>query len=277
MTEQHYPSIKQGFALILWYLLVTMATALVLLPLGIDPASDSSLVSFAYYTIAMGFLALLGLKKADRLVPISGDFRKMKWWVWLLILLLIPLHIIVVEPLISLIPMPEFFREMFEDLMKRDLFTFLSLVIAAPILEEFIFRGIVLEGFLKNYEPKKAIIWSAVIFGAIHLNPWQFIGAGILGFYIGWIYYRTRSLIPCIVLHFLNNLLAYLIFYFFPEIESFQELSPSLMVTLAVLLGAIASIILIIKTMDKGLPEVIISVEEENEALNATNQHTPEL
>ncbi len=277
MAEQHYPSIKQGFGLILWFLLATIATAIVLLPLGIDPSSGSSLVDFAYYTISMSFLAILGLKNADRAVPISGNFTRMKWWTWLLILLLVPLHIIVIEPLISLIPMPEFFQELFEDLLKRDSFTFLSIVVAAPILEEFIFRGIVLEGFLKNYDPQKAIIWSAIIFGAVHLNPWQFIGAGVLGLYIGWIYYRTRSIIPCIVLHFINNLLAYLIFYFFPDVESLLDLSPNLTITIVVLFGAITSIFLIIKIMDKGLPEVASTPEKDQEELHVNNQPTSEL
>jgi uncharacterized protein len=62
-----------------------------------------------------------------------------------------------------------------------------------------------LRGFLQNYSPKKAIIWSSVLFGLLHLNPWQFIPAVVLGIFIGWIYWKTESLLPCIFIHFVAN------------------------------------------------------------------------
>ena len=263
MTKQHYPSIKQGFALILWYILFSIVAVIALMPVGIDAADGSSLGNFGYYVISMGLLAALGLKNSSREVPIVGDFTKMTWWAILLLIPLVVLNIIVIDPLVSLIPMPDVFKELFEDLLQRDLFTFLTIVIAAPIMEEFVFRGIVLEGFLKNYDAKKSIIWSAVLFGTVHLNPWQFIGAGILGAYIGWVYYRTRSLIPCIIIHMLNNLIAFLGFFYFQDIDSFQELSPSLTVTLVVIIGAIVSLIFVVKALDKGMPEAPIYMEEE--------------
>lgn len=265
MTKQHYPSIPQGFGLILWYILFSIGAVLIMLPLGGGLEHDISWSNFAYYVISMGLLAALGLKKSGRQVPIIGRISKMKWWVYPLLIILVPLNIILIDPLTSLIPMPEFFQELFEDLLRRDLFTFLTIVLAAPILEEFVFRGIVLEGFLKNYDAKKSIIWSAVIFGAVHLNPWQFIGAGILGAYIGWFYYRTGSLIPCILIHLLNNLIAFLGFYYFPDVDSFQELSPSLTVTLMVITGAILALILVVKALDKGLPGPPVLIEEEQE------------
>lgn len=265
MAKQHYPSIKQGFGLILWYILFSIVAVVALLPLGVEADSGSSFGNFGYYVISMGLLAALGLKNAGREVSIVGDFTKMTWWAILLLIPLVVLNIIVIDPLVSLIPMPDVFKELFEELLKRDLFTFLTIVIAAPILEEFVFRGIVLEGFLKNYDAKKSIIWSAVIFGAVHLNPWQFIGASILGAYIGWVYYRTRSLIPCIIIHLLNNLIAFLGFYYFPELDSFQELSPDLTVTLLVILGAVASLVFVVKALDKGMPEAPIYLEPEGE------------
>ena len=43
------------------------------------------------------------------------------------------------------------------------------------------------------------------------MNPWQFIGAGILGVIFGFVYYRTKSLFLPMLLHFLNNTLSYTI------------------------------------------------------------------
>jgi membrane protease YdiL (CAAX protease family) len=114
-------------------------------------------------------------------------------------------------PLTELIPMPEEIQQLFENLMGDDnIFMFLAAVIAAPLFEEFIFRGIILNGLLRHYSPTFAILFSSFLFGIAHLNPWQFIIAFLLGSFIGWVYYRTRSLLPCIAIHFFANGSSYL-------------------------------------------------------------------
>lgn len=82
-------------------------------------------------------------------------------------------------------------------------------IILAPILEEILFRGIILEAFLKKYDISKAILFSALLFGIVHFNPPQILSASISGLILGWVYYRTKSLLPCIFMHFVNNLLAF--------------------------------------------------------------------
>ena len=76
---------------------------------------------------------------------------------------------ILIEPLTALIPMPEWFKKIMEDAIRPDIYSFITIVILAPILEELLFRGIILEAFLKNYSPWKAIIWSSIIFGVFRL------------------------------------------------------------------------------------------------------------
>lgn len=66
-------------------------------------------------------------------------------------------------------------------------------------------RGIILEGFLNNYKPATAIIISSIMFGAMHLNIFQFVNATIGGLFLGVIYYKTRSLVLSIVAHMVNN------------------------------------------------------------------------
>ena len=121
---------------------------------------------------------------------------------------------IIIELITELIPMPESFIELFEGLIQPNIFSFLTIVVLAPILEELLFRGIILEAFLKNYSPWKAIIWSAFIFGIAHFNPWQIIGASLAGILIGWAYVKTNSLIPGIMIHFVNNLISFSIMTF---------------------------------------------------------------
>lgn len=116
---------------------------------------------------------------------------------------------VVIEPMVNLIPMPLWIEKLFQDMIKPDIFSFLTVVIAAPVFEEMIFRGVLLKSMLQRYSPGKAIFWSSFIFGVIHLNPWQFLGALVIGMIIGWTYWKTDSLWPCIFLHLVNNLYGF--------------------------------------------------------------------
>jgi membrane protease YdiL (CAAX protease family) len=73
--------------------------------------------------------------------------------------------------------------------------------VAAPVLEEMLFRGVILRGFLRQYSRTFAILWSAALFGAAHLNIYQLATAFAIGIVAGWLYERCRSLWPCILLH----------------------------------------------------------------------------
>ena len=85
----------------------------------------------------------------------------------------------------------------------------LMLCIIAPIAEEYLFRGLMMRKMLKwNISPWYAIIASSIMFGLIHLNPAQIPGPIILGIVMAWMCYRTRSLIPGIIIHITNNTLC---------------------------------------------------------------------
>jgi membrane protease YdiL (CAAX protease family) len=85
-------------------------------------------------------------------------------------------------------------------------------VIVAPICEELVFRGLMLSA-LKGKAPKWAgIIAVATVFGLIHSFPIGFIYAFSLGVLLGWLYYYTGSLLPCIIVHALFNATNYLSF-----------------------------------------------------------------
>ncbi|WP_346881747.1 CPBP family intramembrane glutamic endopeptidase [uncultured Algibacter sp.] len=81
----------------------------------------------------------------------------------------------------------------------------LGAILLAPIVEEIIFRGVILKGFLMSYSPKTAIFLSSLLFGLMHLYIVQGIGAFIFGLYVGYIYYKIRSVGMIIILHSVNN------------------------------------------------------------------------
>lgn len=85
----------------------------------------------------------------------------------------------------------------------------LGVALLAPLLEEVLFRGAIQGALMRFFgRPWPAIILSALLFGIIHMNPVQVVYAALLGIVLGWIYYRTGSLLSVIVGHILNNSLA---------------------------------------------------------------------
>lgn len=104
------------------------------------------------------------------------------------------------------------FESTMKIIFKYKIAAFITICILAPILEEFIFRGIILRGMLqKGVKPCIAIILSGFLFGLAHMNPWQFMGAGFLGIIFGIVYWRTKALWLVMFLHFLNNFIAYVV------------------------------------------------------------------
>lgn len=124
----------------------------------------------------------------------------------------------IILPVISLIPIPEFLQDVITiNNTQYGAWTTLTLIILAPVFEEYIFRGVMLKGLLKTYSPTKAIIATSLLFGLIHLNPWQFVVGTSIGLLCGWVYYKTRSLTYPIVIHLANNLFAILPSFLIPN------------------------------------------------------------
>lgn len=119
------------------------------------------------------------------------------------------------------------FYEFFSDLMNQmthDKATMILLaVIMAPVFEEIVFRGIIQKGLInKGVAPVKAILFSSLIFGLVHGNPWQFVGAVMLGCVLGLVYYKTKSLLLSMLLHAFNNLCSSILI-FYGSTESFAQ------------------------------------------------------
>lgn len=90
---------------------------------------------------------------------------------------------------------------------------FVLSAILPAICEEFLHRGIMLMTSRKYHNPRIALITSSLIFGLIHLNINQFFYAGILGLMIGYVALISDSIIPCMIIHFMNNFLSTYFYY----------------------------------------------------------------
>ena len=82
-------------------------------------------------------------------------------------------------------------------------------ILLGPVLEELALRGLTF-GYLEksNIKPFLMILISGILFGAMHLNLVQGIYASVLGFFLGYLRYKYRSISITIVTHILFNLMG---------------------------------------------------------------------
>ncbi|WP_461631974.1 lysostaphin resistance A-like protein [Labilibaculum euxinus] len=226
-AEMAYPTIKQGWGILGLFLAIAIAyfIPLTIISLfGIDIQHGPFLVlNYAVPVIILIFITGRWWKNNPR----NTEVLKLRSFpsVLLPVVIVMTLAIVIIDSEIgSWIPMPDILMEMFKEMLQPNIWGFLTVVVAAPILEELLMRGIVLDGLLRNYSPWKAIIWSSVFFGMIHLNPWQFITAMIAGIAIGYLYWKTKSLFLCMFIHALNNGFAFYLMVRYSESFDLAEL-----------------------------------------------------
>lgn len=93
----------------------------------------------------------------------------------------------------------------FMELLESPGWFFLVGVVFAPFVEEIFFRGFLFQGFRQKYGWVRAMLLSSVIFAVVHLDPASLIPTFILGLVLAYLYQRSNSLWPGIILHFLVN------------------------------------------------------------------------
>lgn len=119
--------------------------------------------------------------------------------------------------------------------------TFVHLVILAPIGEELAIRGIILNRFYNKYGLNKSILYTSLIFAAIHCDKAFFVFP--LGLSCSILVYKYKSIVPSILLHILNNLFVS-IAMIIPSEDSTQPIVGNL--NMSVLMGVLVISILLI-------------------------------
>ena len=82
---------------------------------------------------------------------------------------------------------------------------FLTAAIAAPLFEEFLFRGFLLPSLTRYMSVWGAIFVSSLLFAAAHLSLSEILPLTALGMVLGIVYTRSRNLLSCMLLHSLWN------------------------------------------------------------------------
>ncbi len=115
--------------------------------------------------------------------------------------------VVVIEPLMVLLPQSG-------QVMGRGVYMLLAVSIVAPIFEELICRGVILESIRAKRGAWVACVLSSLLFGLVHLTPQSMLNAFVIGLLLGFIYLRTNSIFAPMILHSINNLLSYLLLIF---------------------------------------------------------------
>ena len=90
----------------------------------------------------------------------------------------------------------------------------IHILVASPVIEEILYRRIFLHQFLRQYSSWVAIIASTFIFVIPHvptiIYPELFIPYFITGLFLGIVYYKTQSVLLCMMSHFILNAITFL-------------------------------------------------------------------
>ena len=218
---QQFPTWADMLAVIGIYLLAAVATSIVVAIIAAVSGGVENLaqtmsngpMSALSYALSMGLtvIGVLVYKKLRRgegklfRLSLRGFNPMLILWGFVLILI----TGIVIEPLLELFP--DSFLKMIDQMGANGGWSVLMLVILAPVMEEVLFRGILLEAVRSKYSSGRAIVVSALMFGVIHFIPQQVVNAFVIGLILGFIYVRTDSLWPVIIIHALNNAMAYVV------------------------------------------------------------------
>ena len=220
VRQKYYPTVLQGIHMVILYIFIQ---TVVDFPLAlIDYYKDTEYLYNPVKKIVLGigsvlFILIYGISRSKLPVIQIFPFKMFNP------LVLIPVisfiwgahnYLDVVNIWVAkAIPPPPWFWELFNRVFEGDyglMGVFLKVSVVAPIVEELIFRGLIFNGFRRNYNGFVAVFVSALLFSLFHLNPWQMPATFVLGLLLGWLMLRTNNILVAILGHSINNSLVLL-------------------------------------------------------------------
>jgi membrane protease YdiL (CAAX protease family) len=88
----------------------------------------------------------------------------------------------------------------------------ITFCVLPAILEEIAFRGLLQHWLHIAVKPITALLLASALFAALHFSLVSFWYLFLVGMLLGWLRYRTGSLYPAMVVHFLHNLIVLEVF-----------------------------------------------------------------
>lgn len=186
-----------------------------LLGLGTADAFGQNIQAVIAGILLQSIITLVVFYRMRWFVPDMSFLRQRRpsllfWLVALAVGSVIPLQYLYEQLQLSL---PDCLDSLFKSLLQHPGGYFLIAVLI-PLVEEVVFRGGILRYWLNHSLKNKkgtAVILSALLFAVAHFNGPQSLHAFIIGLLLGWLYYRTRSILPGMAYHLANNTVACII------------------------------------------------------------------
>ncbi|MCD8072076.1 MAG: CPBP family intramembrane metalloprotease [Alistipes sp.] len=187
-----------------------------LLFLKIDPETNiaEGFSLFVYYTVKLTVSIAVAWWICRRhgdlpAKPLGFSLKKTNPTLILWGLVLVVVTSMVIEPLLELFP-AKYLDDMYNSI-GRGGWAMLTTIVMAPLLEEILFRGIIQQNLSVGMGKLRGILTAAAVFGLIHVIPQQAVNAFFIGIILGYLYVRSGSLVTPILIHGLNNAIAFLI------------------------------------------------------------------
>lgn len=218
-VKRGFPSVGDIVVLLVLFFVGNLASGIVA---GLIP-SLSELPSTAYTMYLYGGSMLLSLllmwgycrMRGSKVAILRHHFHPLNSSAVLWGVVAITAISIIEEPLLSLLPAE--WMDIVMDRIGTGVYAVCMTVVLAPIFEELIFRGVLLGNIRRRWGSMRAVFFSSLVFGAIHLIPQQAINAFFVGIIIGGIYVMTDSILAVITLHAINNALSYILSVTLPD------------------------------------------------------------
>ena len=123
---------------------------------------------------------------------------------------------------------------------------FLVIALTPAICEEMLFRGLIYNAMKARYRVSVAIGIVAVLFGIYHMSLVKFIPTGLLGLMLCYVAYKTGSIYPSMMMHFINNALSVVVSYYPEKVEKIFPIlyRESMSISDALLLGGSGVVLL---------------------------------
>ncbi|WP_028902867.1 CPBP family intramembrane glutamic endopeptidase [Prevotella sp. P6B4] len=178
--------------------------------IGLDPIGSVSLITGSILSSILAFALFIIYKWAE----VSPHWLRTRPWTVLLWTVVASLGALTPSIwLQEMLPeLPNVAEKGLESIMGNRL-GYVVIGLLAPLVEELVFRGAILRSLLRwHHNHWVAIAISALLFALTHVNPAQMPHAFLIGMLLGWMYYRTDSIIPGVVYHWANNSVAYVMY-----------------------------------------------------------------
>ncbi|WP_448907554.1 CPBP family intramembrane glutamic endopeptidase [Hoylesella shahii] len=167
-------------------------------------------------------------------VELSGYYTCDLRYLWFTAGIVVVIETLIVIPFATLFPSPT------EEV--ADVWLCIGAIFIGPVIEETMFRGVLLRGLLTRYSATTSVLCSSLLFGLIHVRLFQVVPAVVLGLLFSLVFLRTKSLLHCVLLHMVSNLLVLLSTYL--GLRQYYAAVPMVM-RCAIMLFALALVVLL--------------------------------